>query len=391
MSALTPVTLEHAKACPFEARAWVDDKLVAESSKTLRMERPGATHSLCFPVSDVKGELPSPSDELLSPAPSGYVAFNTDCARVRVSLVDGLANEPERERTVKRFPTWGDAANLIDMLNVRPNGDGGYVSVTRDNAANRHRGVVEGSQMLAQAIVAAGRHSPGRRVVSASMVFMRAANTVEPLQIELEELSKGRNMTTLAPHVRQAGKLCASGIMLLDVTAPDVIRHAAAAPETKGPYDSEPYDMSVTSRDVRFVDGAYTGDPEAPVGPPVLDAWVRFREVPDDPALHAGLLAQFTGHLSIGAALRCHAGVGESQAHVTLSTGINAINISFHRDVRADEWMLYHHHSTAAGDGMTHSECRVHNDDGELLASFTVDAMVRAFSGGTTGDFRSSM
>jgi acyl-CoA thioesterase len=60
--------------------------------------------------------------------------------------------------------------------------------------------------------------------------------------------------------------------------------------------------------------------------------------------------------------------------------GVNAIAISFHRDVRADAWMLYHHESTFAGDGMTHAECRVHDERGALLASFTVDAMVRAFA-----------
>lgn len=149
--------------------------------------------------------------------------------------------------------------------------------------------------------------------------------------------------------------------------------------------------MGVTGRDIRIVDGAYTGDPQAAVGPPVLDAWVRFRVVPSDPAIHAGLLAQFCGHLSIGAALRAHADVGEHQAHVSLSTGINAISISLHSDIRADEWMLYHHLSTVAGDGMTHSECRVHNEHGKLLASFTVAAMVRSFAGGATGDYRSSM
>ena len=42
--------------------------------------------------------------------------------------------------------------------------------------------------------------------------------------------------------------------------------------------------MGVTGRDLRVVDGAYTADPDAPVGPPELDAWVRFRDVPDDPA-----------------------------------------------------------------------------------------------------------
>jgi acyl-CoA thioesterase II len=287
--------------------------------------------------------------------------------------------------------TWGDAADLIDILNVRPAGDRTYLSVTRDSAANQHRGVVEGSQMLAQAIVAAGRHAPGRRVVSASMIFVRPANAADPLRIELDELSAGRNFVTLEPKVRQSGKLCASGIMLLDVTAQDVIRHAAAAPPTPGPDASEPFDMAVTRRDVRFVDGAYTGDPNAPAGPPVLDAWVRFHEVPEDPPLHAALLAQFTGHVSIAAALRPHAGIGQNQAHRTLSTAINAITVSFHADVRADRWMHYHHHSTFAGDGMTHSECRVYDIEGVLLASFTVDAMVRRFATDRPVDERTSL
>lgn len=382
---------EYSSVCPFEARVWVDDTLVAVSSATVRVDQPGVPPILCFPASDVREELPADDEVLLSSAPEGYVAFDSNHARVRVMLVDGFASEHERDRTLKRFPTWGDAADLIDLLNVRPDADRTYVSVTRDSAANRHRNVVEGSQMLAQAIVAAGRHAPGRRVVSASMVFMRAANTSEPLRIHLDELSAGRNFTTLAAHVRQSDKLCASGIMLLDVKAPDVIRHVVAPPDTRAPYASEPYDMSVTGRDVRFVDGAYTNDPNAPVGPPVLDAWVRFREVPEDPHLHAALLAQFTGHASIAAALRPHAGIGQSQAHRTLSTAINAINISFHAEVHADRWMLYRHHSTFAGDGMTHSECRVHNAEGALLASFTVDAMVRGLSTDRPVDARTTL
>jgi acyl-CoA thioesterase len=114
----------------------------------------------------------------------------------------------------------------------------------------------------------------------------------------------------------------------------------------------------------------------------MLDAWVRFRDVPDDPYLHAGLLAQFTGHLSIAAAMRPHAGIGQRDAHRTLSTAINAIALSLHADVRADRWMLYRHLSTFGGDGMTHAECRVHDEAGALVASFTVDAMVRRFPSG---------
>ena len=264
------------------------------------------------------------------------------------------------------------------MLDVRPAGDGRYTSVAR---ADWRRPVVEGSQMLGQAVVAAGRHAPGRRVVSAHMVFLRPADARRPIALDLEELSAGRTFTSLAAHALQDGRRCAAGTLLLDATAPDVVRHAVAAPDVPGPYDCEPYDMAVTGRDVRIPRGAYTGDPDAPAGPPTLDAWVRFRRLPDDAALNAALLAQFTGHLSIAAALRPHEGIGQSQAHRTLSTAINAIGLSLHAEVRADRWLLYRHHSTFAGDGMTHAECRVHDEAGALLASFTVDAMVRRFAG----------
>ncbi|HET6953654.1 MAG TPA: DUF427 domain-containing protein [Acidimicrobiales bacterium] len=399
--------------CPYRARAWWGDRLVAESTAAVRVEEADGPPLLCFPAADVRFDLfhdegrvttcpvkgtarlwsvdgppggPDGQDVLrrfVEPSPAlGWLqdlaAFDHD--RVRVEIVEAGDGDAPGDATVTRFPTWGDAAHLVDMLDVRPAGERRYVSVARSDG---RRPVVEGSQMLAQAIVAAGRHAPGRRPVSAHMVFARPADARRPLRFDLDEVTAGRTFTSLAVHASQAERRCATGTVLLDATAPDVIRHAVAPPDVAGPGGSEPCDMSVTGRDVRIVDGAYTGDPDAPVGPPTLDAWVRFRQVPDDPCLHAGLLAQFTGHLSIAAALRPHRGVGQDQAHRTLSTGINAITISFHREVRADRWMLYHHLSTFAGDGMTHSECRVHDEAGDLLASFTVDAMVRRFAGDT--------
>ena len=213
--------------------------------------------------------------------------------------------------------------------------------------------------------------------MSAHLVFLKAADANRPVDLSLEELSNGRTFTALAAHVTQGERRCASGTLLLGVTAPDVVRHAEPAQDVPGPYEAVPFDMGVTGRDLRVVDAAYTDDPAAPVGPPAIDAWVRFREVPDDPALHAGLLAQLTGHLSIAAALRPHAGIGQREAHRTLSTAINAIALSFHADVRMDRWVLYRHLATVVADGMMHAEGRVHDEAGTLVASFSVDAMIR--------------
>ncbi len=411
--------------------------MVAESTAALRLEQPGRPPSLFLPMEDVRLEAFRPEEgprdtatfpvegglrwsirtarrprahagsvwgrpalssdgrdvlRTFADAPaaswlSGLATFDQD--QVELELVDAMGAGDPRAVTLKRFPTWGDAAQLIDLLDVRPDGANRFRSIAR---ASHVRAVVEGSQILGQAIVAAGRHAPGRRAVSAHMVFVRAADPARPLCLEVDELSAGRTFSALGIDVSQGERRCASGTFLLDVTTADLVRHAVSPPGVPGPYECEAYDMAVTGRDVRVAGGAYTDDPEAPVGPPVLDAWVRFREVPDDPVLHAGLLAQFTGHMSIAAALRPHHGVGQRDTHRTISSAINAIGLSLHADVRADRWMLYHHESTFAGDGMTHSACRVHDEEGRLLASFSVDAMVRGFQGGTApSDDRSAL
>lgn len=272
---------------------------------------------------------------------------------------------------------WGDVSHLVDIMDVRPIGDDVYRGGCR---ADQRRPVVEGSQMLGQAIVAAGRERPDRRVVSGQLIMTRVADAREPVDVALSPVSDGRTFTTFAVDVSQDGRSRAVGHLLVDVGAPDVIRHAVAAPDVGSPDDATPFDMGVVGRELRIVDAAYTDDPDAPIGPPTIDAWVRFDGLSDDSVLHAGLLAQFTGHMSIAAAMRPHVGVGQRDAHNTLSTAINAITISLHAPIRADRWMLYHHDVTFAGDGMTHATCRVHDEDGDLLASFGVDAMVRAMN-----------
>jgi acyl-CoA thioesterase len=384
--------MSHGSAAPigYLARATQGDDIVARSNSAQRVDVVGSAPELWFPRADVapdaieeaNGSWRAGTDDL-----ADFIAF--DHETVRLEIVDSVDGDDERDVTTKRFPNWGDAADLIDVLDVKPDGDHRYRSTAR---SDWRRPVVEGSQILGQTMIAASRHAPGRRVVSVSMVFIRAADAAAPYAIELEQVTDGRTFTSLRAEASQAGRTCAFGTVLLDATAPDVIRHGDPAPRVAGPYDSTPYDMAVTGRDLRIVDNAYTGNPDAPVGAPELNTWVRFRDVPDDPAIHAGLLAQFAGHMPIAAALRPHAGIGQDQAHRTLSTAINAISLSIHREVRADRWMLYHHRSTFAGDGMTHAECRVYDEDGAHLASFTVEAMVRAFADPTASvDDRTAM
>ena len=268
-----------------------------------------------------------------------------------------------------------DTMSVVDLLELRADGPGRFIAAP--HVMNGRR-VVEGSQMLAQALVAASRIVPGRRPVSAWMGFLRVADAAATIGLELSELTNGRTFSAFRVDAVQGERTCASGNLLFDVTAPDVVRHHVDAVPVPPPEDCPQVDLGVLGQEVRVVDGAYSGDPDAPVGPPRVDAWVRVPGAPEDPAIGAALLAHFCGSMSIAAALRPHSGHGQDDAHRSLSTAVNAISLSVHADVRADRWMLYQHHSTFAGDGITHSECRVHDESGALLASFGVDAMVRA-------------
>jgi acyl-CoA thioesterase II len=375
----------HIEPYPYRATAWWEGQVVARSDSCLSVEAAGELPLLYFPRADVHLHESDELSACVRPGEAedldGYVGFDQD--RVRVEVTDEAEWDTAGEVTAKRFPTWGDVTHLVDVMDVRPTHEGlTYVSVPRSDG---RRPVVEGSQMLGQAIVAAGRHAGERRVISASMIFLRAADAREPLRFELTELSAGRTFSSVRIEVVQGDRLCAAGTLLLDVPSDDVVRHAADAPRVPGPLECPPYDMGVTGRDIRVVDAAYSNDPDDPSGPPVVDAWVRFRRLPQDQPIHVGLLAQFTGHMSIAAALRPHEGVSQDQAHRTLSMAINSINLSLHGPVRADDWLLYHHHSTFAGAGSTHAENRVYDLDGALIASFSVDAMVRPLPAGAKG------
>jgi uncharacterized protein (DUF427 family)/acyl-CoA thioesterase len=316
---------------------------------------------------------------------AGHVAFYSD--RLAVELVEAFPKEPGHE-VVHRVPHWGDAPDLLRLLDVTPAGEGRFTSPPYPDPPvgtffpqlrSKHGGrvVIEGGQLLGEAIVAASKSVPGQRVITASMIFSRAARFDAAHEIHVEALRRGRGFSTLETRTVQAGKLCSVGILLLDAGAPDTIRGAAAPPDVPPPEACPQLDMGVTGRELRTVDDAYRRQLE--VGPAEILTWARFRDAPAHDYLHAALLAQSTTHWTIAAALRPHEGVSEAEAHVTLSTGILATTIAFHDDVDVSEWLLYANPAIHTGRGLAQGEGRVFTRDGRLVASYTVQAMIREF------------
>ena len=266
-------------------------------------------------------------------------------------------------------------AGMVDLFDVRSDGDHRY-SGTSDGGARR---VVDGSQLLAQAVVAASKELPGHREHSAHAGFTRAVDDRRVLDFDVDVTHRGRTMAGARVTVGQGDRRCASVDILADTPADDVIRHAAAPPAVGSPEEAVPYDMPMTGRELRLVAMADPNDPDE-AGPPVLDAWVRYRPVPERPDLARALLAHFTGHLSISTTMRPHRGVGTALSHHRLSTAVMSITVVFHEPVTWDGWLLYHHESTQAGGGMSYVRGQVFTEAGALLASFAQEGMIRRFA-----------
>jgi acyl-CoA thioesterase len=275
---------------------------------------------------------------------------------------------------VTERPTWGDARDLLRLMDVEEVAPGRFVGPPYPTPRN----VVEGGQLLGEAIVAASKTVPGQRVVTAHMIFAKAASFDDPLDVAVEVLRRGRTFSTVEVRISQLEQLRSAGLLLLDAGAPDAIRGWLPMPEVKGPDEAVPYDFGVTGRDLRVIDAAYDADPEQ-VGAPEICTWVRFDEDPGEPYLHQALAAQSATHWTIAAAMRPHKGIGEVQAHRTLSTGIMSISLAFHDEVDVTDWLLYVNPSTYAGRGLAQGDGHVWAQDGRLVASYTVQATIRGF------------
>lgn len=390
-------------ACPHVGRVWVGDTLLAESAACLLVTETDHVDRLYFPARDVRWDLFTPSelstvcpfkgrarywngpgaltDVVWSyPEPLPHVAAIADHVsfyddRVRVELVE---NWPAADTQVPAsFPLWGDARELLRLIDVEQTGDGEFRGPAHGPT---RRNVVEGGQLLAQAVVAGSKILTGQRVTSASMIFTKSASFDEPVDVSVEVLRRGRSFSTAEVSIRQHDSLRGVGLLLADSGAPDVLRSTSVMPDIPGPQDATAFPgFGTTGREIRVVDAAYDPDPDR-IGPPEINVWVRFRDAPGQPYLHAALLAQSTTHWTIAAAMRPHPGFGEALAHRTLSTGIMKATIAFHDDADVTDWLLYTNRVLWSGRGLVQGDGLVFTRDGRLVASYTTQAMVRAFA-----------
>lgn len=266
-------------------------------------------------------------------------------------------------------------AGLLEVFDVTPTGPDRFAGVTGPAGTDGRR-VAKGAQALGQAIVAVSKRFPDKTIRSAYAVFTRPVDIDSTIELALEVIHEGRSMATAVVTVAQGARLCATVTVMADMPAVDVINHHALRPDVETPDDAHPAPHAMAGHELRLVDVVDVNSPEE-VGPPELFAWLRCDPIPDRDDLAKALLAYFTGQLGISTTMRPHHGVGTAQAHTTVSTALMSTSISFHEPVEWDGWLLYSHESTAAGHGMSYIRGQVHTEDGELLASFAQEGLIR--------------
>ena len=266
--------------------------------------------------------------------------------------------------------------DLLDLFDAQPTGPDTY-TVETGLAGVDERQVVEGTQILAASIVAAAKRFPEKSIRSAYSVFARAVLVgAGPVELGIDVISEGRSTATAVVTATQNGKRVITTTILADVPTADVIRHQLPRPQVVQPAQAHESSMPMVGRQLRLVDVQDVNSPDE-VGPPELFAWLHYDPIPTRDDLAKALIAYFTGHLGISTTMRAHEGIGTSQAHLTVSTAPMTVSVSFHEPVRWDGWLLYGHESTQVGAGMSYVRGAVHTEAGDLIASFTQDALIR--------------
>ena len=277
--------------------------------------------------------------------------------------------------TTESKQTHWSVTGLLDLFDVRakaPDQFSGDTGIAGDD----ERQVVEGTQVLAQAIVAAAKRFADKSVRSVHAVFSRAVMVGQPVEFDIDVVHEGRSTATAVVGVQQNGRRCITVIAFADVPSADVIRHQLPRPDVVAPADANFSPMPMVGRELRLVDVVDINSPDE-VGPPELYAWLHYDPIPARDDLAKALIAYFTGHLGISTTMRAHEGIGTSQSHLTVSTAPLTVTVSFHEPVSWAGWLLYTHESTQVGAGMSYVRGAVHTQEGELIASFAQEAMIR--------------
>jgi len=278
-----------------------------------------------------------------------------------------------------------DAAESIGATSAR---------VFEGRSQKMPHGRVFGGQVLAQCVMAAGttvrdvNDGDGPRPIhSLHGYFMRPGDDTLPIRFAVEEMRDGNSFSTRRVHAVQKGAPIMSMVCsfqeraggldhqnpMPQVAGPDELTSLAEAfrgvdhPGARHIAESRPIELRPVESNM-FVDAG-------PEQVATNHVWMRAVErLPDDPLLHAAVLAYSSDYSLLEPVLRRH-GLVWSDRRLRVASLDHSM--WFHRDVRVDDWLLYAQQSPSAVSGRGLSIGEIFSQDGTLVATTAQEGMVR--------------
>jgi len=281
-----------------------------------------------------------------------------------------------------------DIATLVAHLDLEEI----ELNIFRGASQDIGSGRVYGGQVLAQALVAAGRTVPPDRLAhSLHSYFILPGDHAASIVYFVERLRDGKSFTTrrvtAIQHGRAIFEMSASfqqgepGIEhqteMPDVPPPESLQsdvERMRAMMDRLPERARAFWTRERPFDWRTIDA---GDPLQPKArTPRRYAWFRAAAplASDDPLRHQSVLAYASDYSLLGTAMLPHA--------LQFTTpGLQAATLDhamwFHRPFRADEWMLYATESPSASGARGYTRAAVYTRDGRLVASAVQEGLIR--------------
>jgi len=317
---------------------------------------------------------------------------------------------PDREPPPQPEASTDPLTELLDVLDLRDLGDahitvdgveGDEETDLGESAARvfvgqsqrQPHGRVFGGQVLAQAVVAAGRtvegvgHDTARSIHSLHGYFVRPGDDRHAIRFAVERIRDGRSFSTRRVQAIQYGVPILSMIASFQEPAGG-LDHQDEMPPAPDP-ESLPTSAALIAQnddprarrfarprpiDLRHVDGGLFVRPSQQRESD-QSVWLRTTgPLPDDPLLHAAVLAYASDYSLLEPVLRRH-GLAWSDPRLRVASLDHAM--WFHRPARADEWTLYTQQTPSAQGGRGLADGRMFTLDGRLVASVAQEGMLR--------------
>ena len=271
--------------------------------------------------------------------------------------------------------------HLLDLETIE-------VNIFRGTQPNEERQRVFGGQVAAQALMAAGRTVDQGRVHSLHSYFLRPGDPKVPILYEVDRIRDGKSFSTRRVVAIQHGRAIYNMQASFHIEE-DGLDHQIVAPEVEQPEDIPTlFDrIKATGNDAGIdewfkrqhpIDQRFIGElPWSPTRPkePTKQVWIKADgTLADDPLLHACVVTYASDMSLFDAILGPHdvrwddgTFMGASIDHC----------MWFHREVKADDWLLYDMDSPIAHGARGLARGFLFNRDGQLCVSMVQEGLTR--------------